>query len=312
MTLDSKRAGALSRRRLLLGSGVTAMVAATGVMTSKSFAATTAYKYDELGRLILVNHADGTKTGYAYDAADNRTQAAVNAGVSPPTVIQVTAASNLRTLANNAGYAGGPGANYQFVVGSGVTVIGSAGGTGIDTGTWPSDAVLALIVNGNIYGGGGKGGKGGWTNSAATAGTAGGNAVYAQAPITITINSGGSVKSGGGGGGGGSYAGQSTPGGFAGSGGGGGGGGFPNGSGGAGAVGTPTSGASGSTGTTAGGGAAGGYPLGGAGGGAGSAGAAGATVNSTPGAGGAAGYAVRKNGQTVTVTNNGTVNGTIG
>lgn len=41
---------------------------------------TTSYTYDDFGRLKVVSHPSGAKTGYQYDAADNRTrvQAALN------------------------------------------------------------------------------------------------------------------------------------------------------------------------------------------------------------------------------------------
>ncbi len=231
---------------------------------------------------------------------------------SSATIIQVTAASVLRTLANNAGYTGSAPGNYEFDVASGVTVTGGANaGRAIDTGTWPTGSTLTLVVSGNVYGGGGTGGAGSATGSGSGGGT-GGDAVYAQAPITITVNTGASLKSGGGGGGGGGYqnnSGQGTVGGD------GGGGGFPNGAGGAGSAGTVHDQAiAGGAGTTAGGGSTAGEsgPPGGAGGGAGQAGTAGTTATGAGGSAGAAGYAVRKNGNTVTVTNNGTVTGTIG
>lgn len=45
-----------------------------------SFAGTTTYKYDALGRVIEVLYPDGSKITYAYDAAGNRTQVARTAG----------------------------------------------------------------------------------------------------------------------------------------------------------------------------------------------------------------------------------------
>jgi len=307
-----------SRRKLIGGTVAIATVSGIAAVASRSISGTTTYKYDDLGRLVRVTTPGSRQTSYSYDKADNRVQEATTSSSSSssssgPTVINVTAASNLRTLANNAGYTGGAGANYQFVVASGVTITGAAGGgKGVDTGTWPSDAVLTLIVSGNVYGGGGTGGNGcnmGANNGNGYPGGAGGDAVYAQAPLTITVNASGSLKGGGGGGGGGggqSFTGSSI-------GGDGGGGGFPNGAGGAGSSGSAgDAAAAGSAGTTSGGGSGGASgPPGGTGGGAGAAGSSGTTGTGTGGAGGAAGYAVRKNGKTVTVTNNGAVTGTV-
>lgn len=305
---DSSR---LSRRKLLGGTLSVATVSGIAVMASRSMSGTTTYKYDDLGRLVQVTTPSSRQTSYSYDKADNRVQEATTSSSSSsgPTVINVTAASNLRTLANNAGYTGTAGANFQFVVASGVTIMGAAGaGKGIDTGTWPAGSTISLIVSGNVYGGGGNGGAGS-NSGAGLPGAAGGDAVYVQYPITITVNSGGSIKGGGGGGGGGSYA--SGTGYLVG--GDGGGGGFPNGNGGAGSAGTAgDTAAAGSPGTTSGGGAGGASgPSGGPGGNAGTAGSTGGAANASGGAGGAAGYAIRKNSQTVTLTNNGTVTGTV-
>ncbi|CAL4869726.1 hypothetical protein MMA231_04018 (plasmid) [Asticcacaulis sp. MM231] len=252
--------------------------------------------------------------------------ATVSVTVQPQPIItiNVTSAANLRTLANNNGYNGSP-ASYQFVVPAGTNVMGNAGGgTGIDTGTWPAGVTLALVVNGNLYGGGGTGGNGGGVSQNGFVGANGGDALIIQAPITVTINSGGSIKAGGAGGGGGGYMYGSNPGGSYSNGGGGGGGGFPNGAGGSGggtnsSASKRDSGSTGSPGTTAGGGAggSGGYASGSsAPGGAGGNGGAAATSGSTGGsktysgaAGGTPGVAIRKNGQAVTIINNGTITG---
>lgn len=233
------------------------------------------------------------------------------------TTIQLTSGTseNLRTIANNNGYTGSSSANYTFVVGSGVTVTGSAGtGIGIDTGSWPAGVTLALQVNGIVRGGGGNGGYGGVGTTAGGAGGAGGDAIRCSVPITISVNSGGTVQAGGGGGGGG--GGQTVnmgPGGTGTVAGGGGGGGAPNGAGGAGAVGTQNTSTAGSAGTTSGGGAGGGNgPPGGTGGSYATAGAAGANGTVAGGAGGAAGYAVRKNGTSCTASGAGTITGTVG
>lgn len=284
------------------------------------------YTYDSLGRVSSVVSANGAKTVYYYDTVDNRTatQTATNGNttLSAPattTVIAVTAASNLRSLANTQGYTGSSTASYEFIVPAGTTVMGTAGsGRGIDTGTWPTGVTLSLVVNGNVYGGGGTGGAGGSSSANGQAGVGsnggnGGDAVYVQAPLAIIINSGGSLEGGGGGGGGGASSVYSSK--LAQSGSGcGGGGGFPNGLGGAGGG----HGAAGGSGSTSGGGGGGTYcgspagGKGGAGGNAAGAGATGVSTSASAGSGGAAGYAIRKNGNTVTFTNNGTVAGTVG
>jgi YD repeat-containing protein len=227
---------------------------------------------------------------------------------------------NLRTLANAAGYTGAQNATIIFQLASGVTITGASGsGAGIDTGAWPSAAYttsLTLQISGTVHGGGGNGGGGGsGAGDTGQAGAGGGHAINCQNNITITVNAGGVVRGGGGGGGGGrgtttlSGAGDPLL-----RGGGGGGGGFPNGVGGAAGahdVGVPGPGASG---TSSGGGVGGGAGGGGTGaGGAGGGAAAAGTAGAGPGAlAGAAGYAIRKNGKTVPVTNNGTIVGTQG
>ena len=259
----------------------------------------TTYSYDGLGRVRQVTFPDNSSVTYVYDSAGNRVEA-----LRTSSVIHVTTPSVLRTLANNAGYTGTAGAHYTFVVDAGVTLSGTpGGGRGIDTGTWPSDAVLVLIVNGTIYGGGGNGGNGS-NSGAGSAGTSGGNAIYCAAPITIVLNSGAVLQAPGGGGGGGGYSsgtGTGTVGGD------GGGGGFPNGLGG-----TGTTGGSGdlhpngAPGTMSGGGLGGASgPPGGKGGDAGLPGISGSSSTGAGGARGAAGYAIRKNGNAVVVTNNG-------
>ena len=248
--------------------------------------------------------------------------------------IQITGTGpvNLRTLANAAGYNGAQNATVIFQLGSGVTIMGaSGGGIGIDTGTWPSGShtiSLTLQVSGKVYGGGGNGG------GAGVGAGVGGDALYCRENLTVTVNSGGQIRSGGGGGGaGGSWV--ATP---EGGGdptyyyGGGGGGGFPNGAGGVsggpgsnGVTGTTSNGGSGGAGAAAFGGGVRFTGAGGAGGNAGATGASGAVATGTEGCGSsicrtktpagvgaAAGYAIRKNGKTVSVTNNGTITGTVG
>jgi len=254
-------------------------------------------------------------------------QATVTVNADFNQTIAVTGAGpvDLRALAQAAGYDGLRNAVVTFQVGSGVTISGaSGGGVAIDTGAWPSSDFamsLALQVSGKVHGGGGRGGDGSDMNLYAAG--AGGDAILCRENIAITVNSGGEVRGGGGGGaGGGGWIFQNSEGQWEPyRQGGGGGGGFPNGAGGsgvnAGGSGTPSGGGAG--------GAASGGPrssgAGGNGGGAAAAGAGGSVATGTtssnfqktnPGNAGAAGWAVRKNGKTVNVTNNGTISGTVG
>lgn len=244
------------------------------------------YTYDAIGRVSTVVQPNGAKTIYYYDNADNRTvtQTATNGTTTatPPAnspVIWVTQASNLYTLAQNIGYNVSSAGSYTFIVPAGVTIVGgSNGGYAVETGSWPSGSVIALIVNGTLVGGGGGGGMGACYSTSntvvqATAGNQGGDAISVHYAVTITVNSGAVLNGGGGGGGGGGVYGQSDN--HGGSGGGCGGG-------------------------------------GGGGGGAGAAGTPGVSQSFPGGAGGAAGYAVRKNGYTAPVTNGGTINGSVG
>lgn len=240
--------------------------------------------------------------------------------------IQIPSGSsaNLRSLANASGYNGSMPANINFVVANGVSLIGTAGASGggaggivIDSGTWPASTysihlTLTIQSGGQVIGGGGAGGDG---NGAS--GGAGGDAVYSRAPMNVIVDSGGILKGGGGGGaGGGTTTVFDENIGDVYISGGGGGGGAPNGPGGAGGGAWPY-GTDGSAGTTSGGGAAGsggsynGVPnaggFGGHGGGYGAEGYGG--TGDGVGANGTAGYAIRKNGNSVTVTNNGTIVG---
>lgn len=262
-------------------------------------------------------------------------QVSVNIAQYFSQTIQITGSGpvNLRTLANNAGYNGAQNATITFVVGSAVSLKGAAGtsavggGRCIETGTWPSAnyaIALTLQISGKVYGGGGGGGYGAFSSNGSI-GTVGGDALYAQENLTVVVNAGGELKAGGGGGGGGGAwtvtwtDGEGMPESTDYSGGQGGGG-FPNGQGGS--LGTTSGGGAGSAGETA-------VPTtrvngaGGAGGGAAAAGSSGVAASGSGGTGGGKiwfawaqggggqpGYAVRKNGKTVSVTNNGTIMGT--
>jgi hypothetical protein len=213
----------------------------------------------------------------------------------------VSGTSNLRTLADAQGYTGG---DLTLTVNISGTYRGTSGGHGIRTGTFPTNKTISITITvqsgGIVDGGGGNGGQGGGTGGGYP-GTAGGDAFYIEHNISggLTINSGGTVRGGGKGGSGGAalnVGNQFEP---QYAGGGGGGGGFPNGSGGPGGNGDVCNGSAGSVGTTSGGGS----------GGAGCNGAGGGITGSGAGVNG---YAVRKNGKTCTVTNNGTMTGTAG
>lgn len=301
-------------RRGLLGRAWTPLLLASPLALAQHAAAETAqYLYDPLGRLVRVTLSDGTIIVYDYDAAGNRTRMVRSDGSAFDATLQVTGSGpvNLRTIADQAGYTGVTNANIIFQLGAAVTISGASGspngGIGIDTGTWPTGShtiTLALQVSGKLRGGGGRGGAGGSPNGA-IAGGSGGDAIYCRAPIAITLNAGSEVKGGGRGGqgaagGGPTYIGPPGEQEAYWVGGGGGGGGKPNGGGGAPGYSQPEpnteaqSGAS-ATSTTAGAGGAGGarnFPN---------------LTGQTGVTGGdyGHGYCVRKNGHSVTVTNNG-------
>jgi hypothetical protein len=220
---------------------------------------------------------------------------------APEITITVTEAVNLRTLADQQGYDGHSAANYLFVVPAKTNILGKpGGGRGIDTGQWPEGASLVLLIQGNIYGGGGNGGDGGDTPLVRDGGR-GGDAIYVQAPIGIAITKGGSVKAGGGGGAGADGIGS------------GGGGGFPNGKGGEGGSaiqgdgGIIVAGNRGYYGTPGGGGRGG--QRGAPGGDGGNAGMPGQSLNRM---GGGEGFAIRTNDLPVALDNKGDLRGQIG
>lgn len=241
-------------------------------------------------------------------------------------VITGTGPVNLRTLADNHSnpYNGTDITDITWTLASGVTITGAAnGGDGIDTGVWPSGVTHShrLEVAGTSRGGGGDGGDGGdGPDDSGLPGINGGDAINCQEDIEIIVESGGLLQSAGGGGGGGGGAAADTGAPEVEFGGGGGGGGFPNGGGGSKGTGH-IDGVDGSPGTLGGGGD------GGLGGDEAGRGGDGGNVNvdgvvgsdgsgkDGEGPGGAAGikgFAIRKNGHSVPVTNNGTITGSQG
>ena len=241
---------------------------------------TATYGYDAHGRLVSVTFNDGRVIRYTYDGAGNRlVLSRGNTTVPFSATLQITGAEpvNLRTLAEARGYTGVTNATIAFEIASGITIRGyggfpfalpSAGGPGgiaIDTGVWPTGSYsisLSLLIKtgAKVYGGGGAGGQGSGNlvTESGRVGGAGGHAINCQAPISITVQSGGEVKAGGGGGGGGGGWRYDSGGDPIGYGGGGGGGGFPNGFGNSSATGAPPAGGNtGTMGSNSGGGSGG-------------------------------------------------------
>jgi hypothetical protein len=237
---------------------------------------------------------------YAKTAPE--TPPAAESAEAPESVITVKETANLRTLADQQGYDGHSPATYLFIVPAKTNILGKqGGGSGIDTGKWPENASVVLLVRGNVYGGGGNGGDGGDTPMVRDGGR-GGDAVYVQAPLGIVISPGGSIKAGGGGGAGADGVGS------------GGGGGFPNGKGGTG--GSALQGSSdnlivagnmGYYGTPGGGGKGG--QRGNSGGDGGNTAMPGQSLNRV---GGGEGFAIRTNGNDVVLDNRGDLRGQVG
>ncbi|HWU49131.1 MAG TPA: RHS repeat domain-containing protein [Asticcacaulis sp.] len=69
--------------------GLVAALALTGLtlIVSQATSGDTTYKYDDLGRVVQVDHPNGQRTTYSYDLADNRTATSTFAAStnSPPT-----------------------------------------------------------------------------------------------------------------------------------------------------------------------------------------------------------------------------------
>jgi hypothetical protein len=192
---------------------------------------------------------------------------------------------NLRTLLDAAGFNNDVPTRITYTLNASINVT-SAASTGTATPAWQTGTIgsihtVSIYINGAVKGYGGAGGAGGVATGGLSggdgaAGATGGTSMSFACNATLVVNSGGSVLAGGGGGGGGGGA-------------------------------TCTED---SEDFTANGGAGG---NGGAHGASGSAGADGVQgTTGSGGAGGSTGYAVAKNSNTVTVTDNGTISGTQG
>lgn len=206
---------------------------------------------------------------------------------------------------------------------------------------WVSGSTCTITNNATIYGTGGGGGDGGQASyynvnlkffTDGAGGGFGGDALSLSIPTTVVNN--GNIYGGGGGGGGGSASANVQPASWqeatlrAGGGGGGGGQGFNNAGGGVGGITVPYNweGSDGSSGSSSGGGAGGAGGIagilqvvggdGGGGGGWGQDGSSGSSgsglENTTPGGGGAAGYAIRQNGNALTLSGAGSTLGNVG
>ncbi len=225
------------------------------------------------------------------------------------TINSTLASYNVATAATAAGWNGTAIVTATITQASSGEITGTADNA-FNTGVLPSGSTVALTIQNTAFtrGAGGAGGRGGVFTTNGQAGTSGLTAINFLSNGSITVDSGGEVSGGGGagGGGGGFFSSPETEG-Y----GGGGGGGFPNGIGGVG----PLDATDGASGTSGGGGAAGtganSGGNGGAGGNAATAGTAGSAATGSGGAAGAAGSAIEKNGFTVSVSNSGTLNGSV-
>ena len=223
---------------------------------------------------------------------------------------------NLRTLLDAAGFDNDIPTIINYRLNSGVTVT-SAASTGTATPAWQTGTIgsihtVLIYISGAIKGYGGTGGARGDASNQASSnhggnGSAGGDAMSFACNATLIVNSGGSVLAGGGGGGGGGGANDEddneTAAAYGGLGGNG--------------AGTNAATNGGPAVTDDGGAVVATSGAGGNGGDYGAAGSNGANASQgetrgNGGTGGAAGYAVRKNSNTVTTTDNGTITGTQG
>ena len=220
---------------------------------------------------------------------------------------------NLRTLLDAAGFNNDVPTRITYTLNASINVT-SAASTGTATPAWQTGTIgsihtVLIYINGAVKGYGGAGGAGGagihgGSGQPGAAGATGGTSMSFACNATLVVNSGGSVLAGGGGGGGGGGSVCDD-----------GDGGYIDATGGTGGLGAGTAGAaSGSSGGDEGCAQAGDGGAGGAHGASGSAGAnaSGSGSNGSGGAGGSTGYAVAKNSNTVTTTNNGTISGTQG
>jgi len=331
-------------RRVVLAQLFAGTALGVSLAARSATAGTVSYKYDAAGRMVEATYPNANVITYRYDWAGNRTT--VYRGAAPGDFarqIRVTEACNLRTLANNAGYNGAQDATITYVVNRNVAIMGAEGAAGapsedggpggvaIETGTWPGgytiNLELIVLPGASVLGGGGGGGGGAGGDSAPYSeggysgygggdeypgnGGAGGIAINCSAPLTVTVWPGGKIIGGGvGGAGGDAYEEIYIYPDYSYFNGGGGGGGRPNGAGGAGGKGVQwpswqtnnDPGSPGQDGTIAGGGA------GGAGGYAGAQGWQTGEAGDD-GFSGASAYAIKKNGNTVTVINNGGISG---
>ena len=219
---------------------------------------------------------------------------------------------NLRTLLDAAGFNNDVPTRITYTLNASINVT-SAASTGTATPAWQTGTIgsihtVTVYINGAVKGYGGAGGAGGvgvhgGSGQPGAVGATGGTAMSFACDATLVVNSGGSVLAGGGGGGGGggSVCDSGSE--------------YIDATGGTGGLGAGTASAgSGSSGGEDGCAVAGDGGAGGAHGASGSAGsdASGSGSNGSGGAGGSTGYAVAKNSNTVTTTNNGTISGTQG
>ncbi len=73
---------------------VAAFCMCAGLAFGPTFAQAQTYKYDDKGRLVQVDNANGLSTIYTYDAADNRTSAVTATTPPPPPANHAPVCSN--------------------------------------------------------------------------------------------------------------------------------------------------------------------------------------------------------------------------